>query len=179
VALDTAPTPFRWFDRALRSRCRGLVADAGDFELHFREALAEHQESEEVFERARTRLCFGERLLRAGRRREGREELRAAAATFEALGASPWADRAEGELGASGHRRRVEPREQAELSSRELQIALKVVQGLSNRDVGAALFLSAKTVEYHLSSVYRKLDIHSRAELVRRFAGQTFPGDSP
>ena len=76
-----------------------------------------------------------------------------------------------GELRASGERlRRREPDEAEQLTPQELQIAVHVAEGKSNKEVGAALFLSHKTVEFHLGRIYRKLDIHSRAELIKRFA---------
>jgi DNA-binding CsgD family transcriptional regulator len=153
-------------------RCSPRDAPGYDeFERHFRRSLELHPKGDDVFGRARTQLCFGERLRRAGRRVDAREQLRAALETFERLGPTPWADRARGELRATGERLRRREAHQAErLTPQELQIALQVAQGKSNREVGAALFLSHKTVEFHLGRVYRKLDIHSRAQLIRRFA---------
>ena len=123
------------------------------------------------FERARTELCFGERLRRARRRREAREHLRSARAAFERLAAEPWAARAATELRATGETvRRRDPAADEELTPQELQIAIHAADGRSNREIGAALFLSPRTVEFHLTRVYRKLNIHSRAELIRRFS---------
>jgi DNA-binding CsgD family transcriptional regulator len=168
--LVDAPLP-----SALAKRCRGLLAEADRAERHFEEALALHERVESPFALARTRLCYGERLRRAGRRVEAREQLRRALETFERVGAGPWAERARGELRASGETlRRREPFEAEELTPQELQIALQVAEGKTNKEVGAALFLSHKTVEFHLSRIYRKLDIHSRAELIRLYA--TEPG---
>jgi DNA-binding CsgD family transcriptional regulator len=159
------------FAPVLAARCAGLVADADDFEGHFRRSLELHPENDDVFGRARTQLCFGAGLRRAGRRVEAREQLRAARETFERLGAKPWEERASGELRASGQRlRRRETHEAEELTPQELQIAVRVAEGKSNKDVGAARFISHKTVEFHLGRIYRKLGIRSRAELVRRFA---------
>jgi DNA-binding NarL/FixJ family response regulator len=158
---------------ALAARCHGIVADRDDFERHFARSLELHPEGSHVFQRARTRLCLGERLRRAGRRVEARDELRAALETFERCGTQPWAERARMELRASGEKlRRRDPSEAEELTPQELQIALQVAEGRSNKEVGAALFLSHKTVEFHLGRIYRKLDIHSRAELIRQFAAQ-------
>ena len=85
------------------------------------------------------------------------------------LGARPWAERARIELRATGeHLRRRDPTTAERLTPQELQITLLVAEGLTNRDVGARLFLSPKTVEFHLTRIYRKLEIHSRSELVRR-----------
>jgi DNA-binding CsgD family transcriptional regulator len=165
--LASAPLP-----AALAARCRGLLAD-GD---HFEQAIALHEAVQSPFALARTRLCHGERLRRAGRRVEAREQLRAALETFERIGAKPWAERARGELRATGEtlRRRL-PHEAEELTPQELQIALQVAEGKSNKEVGAALFLSHKTVEFHLSRIYRKLDINSRAGLIRKFASEAVP----
>jgi DNA-binding CsgD family transcriptional regulator len=159
------------FAGVLAARCAGLVAGEDEFERHFRRSLELHPDDDDVFGRARTQLCFGERLRRAGRRIEAREQLRAALETFERLGAAPWADRTRGELRASGERlRRRQAHEAEELTPQELQIALQVAEGKSNKEVAAALFLSHKTVEFHLGRIYRKLGIQSRRELIRRFA---------
>jgi DNA-binding CsgD family transcriptional regulator len=154
-------------------RCRGLLADGDGFESHFLLALDLHAQAENPFALARTRLCYGERLRRAGRRVDAREQLRAALETFDRVGARPWAERARGELRTTGEKlRRREPHEAEELTPQELQIALQVAEGRSNKEAGAALFLSHKTIEFHLSRIYRKLGIHSRAELIRRFASE-------
>jgi DNA-binding CsgD family transcriptional regulator/tetratricopeptide (TPR) repeat protein len=166
--------------RPLLSRCNGLIAGDHDFNHHFERALALHRELPEPFEEARTRLCYGERLRRIGERRRAREELRAALATFEAFGAVGWATRAVEELRASGERlRRRDPDSAEQLTGQELQIALAVAEARSNRDVAAALFLSPKTVEWHLTRIYRKLDVSSRAELVRFFATGRVQGQPP
>jgi len=163
---------------AIVGRCRALLNGDG-FDAIFEQSIASHAKWDNPFERARTELCFGERLRRARRRREAREQLRSAAATFERLAAEPWAARAATELRATGETvRRRDRTADEELTPQELQIALHVSEGESNREIGAALFLSPRTVEFHLTRVYRKLNIHSRAELIRRFsAGQARPGD--
>ncbi len=156
---------------ALAARCRALLAEPDGFESLFEEALERHPEDAYPFEAARTRLAFGERLRRAGRRVDARERLRRALAGFEWLGAAAWAEQARQELAASGetHQRRdVESRDA--LSPRELQVADQVAQGRTNKQVAAALFLSPKTVEYHLKHIYGKLGIGSRGELIRLFA---------
>ena len=162
---------------AIVGRCRALLGGDG-FDAIFEQSIANHAEWDNPFERARTELCFGERLRRARRRREAREHLRSAAATFEQLAAEPWAARAATELRATGETvRRRDRTADEELTPQELQIALHAAVGESNREIGAALFLSPRTVEFHLTRVYRKLNIHSRAELIRRFsAGQASPG---
>jgi DNA-binding CsgD family transcriptional regulator len=162
----------RW-GAGIAARCRGLLADDDKFDSHFEEALELHRAVSDVFALGRSELCFGERLRRAGRRVEAREHLVEALETFERLDAEPWAERARRELRASGETlRRRKSWEEEELTPQELQIALQVADGKSNKEVGAALFLSHKTIEFHLSRVYRKLNMSSRAELIRRFAAE-------
>ncbi len=148
-------------------RADGLVAeDAGDAAERFEQALQHHQRTPDLFETARTRLVYGERLRRSGSRARAREQLRPAADAFQRLGARPWADRARAELQATGETvRRGDPSARDELTPQELQIALLLAEGRTTREAAAALFLSPKTIEYHLRHVYMKLDIHSREEL--------------
>jgi len=95
---------------------------------------------------------------------------------FEGLEAEPWILRTRRELRASGEKLgRRSPVQRDELTAQEGQIALQVAEGKTNKEVGAALFLSSKTVEFHLSRIYRKLDISSRAELIRRYAAEGLP----
>jgi DNA-binding CsgD family transcriptional regulator len=139
----------RWAQVAVL-RCRGLLADEDGFRAPFEEALALHAELPMPFELARTQLAYGERLRRAKARADAREPLRAALATFERLGAVAWSERAVAELRATGHAsgRRSESAS-SRLTPHELQVALLVSQGMTNREVAAALFLSPKTIEYH------------------------------
>jgi DNA-binding CsgD family transcriptional regulator len=155
--------------RAVACRGRGML-DAR-FEPHFHEALALHARSPTPLDAARTELAFGERLRRAGRRTEGRERLDRALRGFEAAGATAWARRAREEIAATGAGLpRRSRRSSDELSPREVQVAVAAAEGLTNREVAARLFLSEKTVERHLGSIYRKLGLRSRTELARRFA---------
>lgn len=152
--------------RALR--CEGLIAPPGEFAERFESAMSLHQETPDVFELARTRLAYGERLRRNRNRVLAREQLRAAAATFSALDARPWLARAVAELEATGETLRSgEPNTVEELTPQELQIAMMLASGRTTRETAAALFLSPKTIEYHLRHVYLKLGIHSREELAR------------
>ncbi len=161
--------------RALR--CQGLLAPETGFSGYFEQALRLHEQTPDVFEAARTRLAYGERLRRARNRIHAREQLRAAADAFERLDARPWADRARAELAATGEtRRRRDPSTIDELTPQELQIALLLTAGKTTRETAAALFLSPKTVEYHLRHVYQKLGIHSREQLAQTLATQTPPG---
>jgi len=125
-----------------------------------------HTRTPDAFERARTQLVYGARLRRTGQRVRAREQLRAAHATFEQLGASPWAALARTELAATGETaRRRDPATLDELTPQELNVALLLANGKTTREAAAALFLSPKTIEYHLRNVYRKLDISSREQL--------------
>ncbi len=158
--------------RALR--CQALLADDADLVPRFEEALARHAETSDAFETARTRLAYGERLRRARSRVLAREQLRQALATFEHLDAAPWAERARTELAASGERlRRRDPSTRDELTPQELQIAMLLAAGRTTREAAATLFLSPKTIEYHLRHVYLKLGIHSREELARVLVGSS------
>ena len=168
----------RWA-RAAAARCRGLLAPDEDFRGAFEAALALHDGLPMPFERARTLLALGERLRRAKQRAEAREPLTAALDAFERLGARPWAERARTELratgGQAGGRRAQAAAEQ--LTPHELQIAVLVAQGMTNREAAAALFLSPKTIEYHLGQIYRKLDVRGRAQLARLMAMELPEGE--
>jgi DNA-binding CsgD family transcriptional regulator len=158
--------------RALR--CQGLLAPDTAYASYFEQAILMHEQTPDAFEAARTRLAYGERLRRARNRVLAREQLRAALDAFELLGARPWADRARSELAATGEtRRRRDSATIDELTPQELQIALLLTAGRTTRETAAALFLSPKTVEYHLRHVYEKLAIHSRDELTRALSTQT------
>ena len=157
--------------RALR--CQGLLAPDASFAQYFEQALRLHEQTPDGFEAGRTRLAYGERLRRARNRMLAREQLRAAADIFEDLDARPWAARAAAELAATGETRRPrDPSTIEELTPQELRIALLLAAGRTTRETAAALFLSPKTVEYHLRHVYQKLGIHSREELEQALARQ-------
>jgi DNA-binding CsgD family transcriptional regulator len=154
---------------AAAERCAGILATNGWHE-HFERALELHQAVPTPFERARSELCYGERLRRGRRRSEAREHLRLAARTFDELEARPWAERARTELRASGERVRRRSSPMDTLTPQELAVARLVADGLKNREAAAALFVSEKTIEFHLASVYRKLGIRSRVALARLLA---------
>jgi DNA-binding CsgD family transcriptional regulator len=156
--------------RAVTLHGRALLADDPDeAERLFRASLAVHDEALRPFERARTELAFGEFLRRIRRRTDARAQLRAALDRFETLGAGLWAERARQELRASGERsRRRDPSTLDDLTAQEVQIAQLVAEGRTNRDVAAQLFLSPRTIDFHLRNVFRKLGISSRMELARR-----------
>jgi DNA-binding CsgD family transcriptional regulator len=160
-------SPAPW-PAAATARMRGLLAQGAAAEQHFEEALRCHAEAELPMEQARTRLLYGEHLRRARRRADARPHLRAALSTFEHLGAKPWAERARGELRATGETaRKRDPSTIDQLTPQELQIARFVSEGATNREVANKLFLSPRTVEYHLHKVFTKLGIASRGELAR------------
>lgn len=151
---------------ARAARCRGLVSGDDELDRHFLDALGLHDETPDVFETGRTRLAYGARLRRARQRLRAREQLRAAVAIFDQLGAAPWSDLASAELAATGETaRRRDPSTRSQLTPQELQIALLLAAGRTTREAAASLFLSPKTIEYHLRSTYRKLGISSRDEL--------------
>lgn len=149
--------------RALALRVRALVDD--DVEL-LRTALEAHAESHDAFEYARTRLLLAERLRRDRQRATARTHLLEAERIFAGLGAAPWLARTRAELRAAGGT--AEPAaDLTSLTPQEAAVAHQVASGLSNREIAQALFLSPRTVEYHLGSVYRKLGIRGRAALTR------------
>ncbi len=152
------------------ARCQGLLATGDSYRPHFERALKLHSQLGDSFATARTSLLFGERLRRSGHRAEARTHLRSALDAFVALGADPWSARCRSELRATGVTVRRHDSLMAELTPQELQVALKVVTGQTNREVAAALFLSPKTVEFHLAGVFRKLGVRSRTQLVGMFA---------
>jgi DNA-binding CsgD family transcriptional regulator len=157
-------------EEAAIQRCHGIVGDDSSFEASFQRALALHDADPFPFERARTELAYGERLRRVGQRKRARELLHAALVVFDDLGAGAWSARARSELAATGERLRSGTVARESLTPREMQVALAVAEGASNNEVAAVLYLTPKTVEYHLTRVYRKLGLRSRAELVRQFA---------
>jgi DNA-binding CsgD family transcriptional regulator len=159
--------------RSAAARCSGLLADDDAFPARFEEALATVGPDGNPFELARTRLAYGERLLRAGRQEPARELVRASLDGLERLQAAPWAERARAALASCGeiaHRRA--PRAVDLLTPQELQVVRLVAEGARNRDVAARLFLSPKTVEYHLRNTFRKLEVRSRTELIARLAAE-------
>jgi DNA-binding CsgD family transcriptional regulator len=160
-----APTDAR---RSLLARCDALLALRPPGEA-FTEA-ADLAGSLPPFQRARGELLQGEWLRRERKRTEARSHLRAAAELFRTLGTVRWAERAEAELRATGETaRRREPSAFDQLTPQELQIAGLATQGLTNRDIAAQLFLSPRTIEYHLRKVFTKLGIASRTDLIRHW----------
>ena len=144
----------------------GLLAEGETAHSLFREALTLHARSRRPFERALADLAYGEFLRRSRRRVDARSHLQAALDTFEQLNAGPWADRARLELRAAGRTaRRRDPSTLLQLTPQEIQVARFVARGLHTREVAAQLFLSTRTVDFHLRNVFTKLGISSRTEL--------------
>ncbi|MGZ5400868.1 MAG: helix-turn-helix transcriptional regulator, partial [Nocardioides sp.] len=151
---------------AALARCRGLLASGEDAVRHFEDALRADDQDTRPLERARIQLLLGETLRRSRHRAESRAHLRSAMGTFETLGADPWADRARSELRASGEALpRRDLTERQHLTPQELQIAQYAAAGDSNAEIAAKLFLSRRTVEYHLAKVYTKAGVSNRHQL--------------
>ena len=155
---------------AVAGRCRGLLAAAeGDLDaalVALEEAAVRHESVPVPFDRARTLLVLGVVRRRARRRKAAREALEQACDELERLGATRWLERGRAELTRLGGRAPSD----GELTPSERKVAALVAQGRTNREVAAELVLSEKTVESHLSHVYRKLGLRSRAELAHRYA---------
>jgi DNA-binding CsgD family transcriptional regulator len=150
-------------------RCRALLHDEAA-EEHYTAALRIYEQvgpDQRPFDRARTQLLYGEWLRRARRRTEARPRLAAALETFQRLGAEPWAARAGAELRATGRTLRRQDTSRAVLTPQEMQVVRLVAEGGSNQEVAAKLFLSPRTVGYHLYKAFPKLGVTSRTELAR------------
>jgi DNA-binding CsgD family transcriptional regulator len=162
---------------ALVSRSQALVNHGEGADEAFVSAIADFRRAGLPFEEARTRLLRGELLRRERRVREARRELRTAAAAFERMEAVPWARQATDELRATGAAVQPRPADPwASLTPQERRVAEAVAAGDSDRQVAAELFLSHRTVSYHLSSVYRKLGVTNRTALASRLADWTSAG---
>ena len=160
------------YPRAAVARSRGILArDLAEAGTWFARAHSAYHRQPMPFEQARTLLCEGEALRRARHPAASRPPLRRALAIFNLLGARPWEARAMIELAATGARAHARDSTSSSvldsLSSQELQVARAVGRGLNNVEAAAALFVSRKTVEAHLTRAYRKLGIRSRTELTR------------
>jgi DNA-binding CsgD family transcriptional regulator len=150
----------------IEARSRALLRESDEAELLYLDAVERLGRTRLRPELARAHLLYGEWLRRENRRIDARDQLRTAHDKFTAMGIGGFAERAERELLATGERvrkREAEAREQ--LTAQERQVARLARDGLSNPDIAARLFISARTVEYHLHKVFTKLGIHSRREL--------------
>jgi DNA-binding CsgD family transcriptional regulator len=148
------------------ARCRALLSDGQDAERWYREAVDRLSRTGFRPELARSHQLYGEWLRRERRRAEARAQLRTAHEMFDAIGMQAFAERARRELLATGEHVRLRTFDrQSELTPQEAQIARLARSGLSNPEIAAQLFLSARTVQYHLGKVFTKLDITSRRQL--------------
>jgi DNA-binding CsgD family transcriptional regulator len=150
------------------ARSRALLAPDAEAESLYQESIDHLGRSSAKPELARSHLLFGEWLRRQGRRRDAREQLRTAHDLFASMGIEAFAERARGELLATGERARkrtVDTNDQ--LTPQERQIARLVRDGARNQEIAAQLFISTSTVQYHLVKVFRKLGVTSRTQLAR------------
>jgi DNA-binding CsgD family transcriptional regulator len=154
--------------RGVEARSRALVAHGDAADTAFREAISALEQTQVRSELARTLLLYGEWLRRERRRTEARDHLRTAHSMLDAMGMESFAERARHELLATGEtaRRRSVSHTQ-ELTAQELLVAQLARDGLSNPEIGSRLFISARTVQYHLRKVFAKLGISSRTQLDR------------
>ncbi len=154
-----------------------LVAEGDAAHASFERALAIADATDRVppFLRARVRLSAGERIRRDGEARAARPRLHEALDAFTSMGATPWAERAARELRASGERvERVGGSSLDELTPQELQIARVIAEGATYKEAAARMYLSPKTIEYHLGKVYRKLGLRTGKELAGLFAREDY-----
>ncbi len=152
------------------ARCRALVSDD---ESDHRESIERLARSRAAFELARSRLVYGEWLRREHRRVDARDQLRAAHEAFSRFGAAAFGERARRELLATGETvRRSSPDTREALTPQEVQVARLAREGHTNPQIGAQLFISPRTVEYHLHKVFRKLGVSTRKELRAALAEQ-------
>jgi DNA-binding CsgD family transcriptional regulator/tetratricopeptide (TPR) repeat protein len=158
----------------VEARVRALLSDGEVAERCYRESIERLGRTRVRAELARSHLLYGEWLRRQGRRRDAREQLRTACDMLDAMGMAAFAGRARRELLATGETARVRTAPAARtagageaLTAQETQVARLARDGLSNPEIGARLFLSARTVKYHLSKVFTKLGISSRGQLYR------------
>lgn len=151
-------------------RCHALLSASQEAEQHYVKALEHHTTGTRPFEEARTQLLYGEWLRRNRRRSAAAVQLRAAAATFRRLNAATWLTRTETELTAIGARTADAPSLPDGLdvlTAQEAQVVRLAATGASNREIAAQLFLSPRTVGYHLYNAFPKLGVTSRTELTR------------
>jgi DNA-binding CsgD family transcriptional regulator len=165
VMAATAPSSTDW-GRGIQARCWALLSQGESAERLHREAIERLARTRRRPDLARAHLLYGEWLRRENRRVDARAELRAAHDQFASIGMEGFGERARGELLATGEKvrkRTVTTRDV--LTAQERQVARLAREGLSSPDIGARLFLSPRTVEWHLRNAFMKLGIHSRREL--------------
>jgi DNA-binding CsgD family transcriptional regulator len=165
LAARTSVVDTAWA-RGAQALADALTGPAESVEEHYRAAVEQFGATRLSLQTARARLLYGEWLRREGRRGDARDQLRAAHEAFTTMGAEGFAERAGRELAATGETvRKRAPGVREELTSQEAQIARLAVAGRTNPEIGAVLFLSPRTVEWHLRKIFTKLGISSRREL--------------
>ena len=165
-------------ESALAVAERAVAVAGDDAEAHFARASELHAGAVDPFAAARTAMAWGDALRRSGRRVESRELLEEARTGFERLGATLWEEQAASALARSGKVLRREATQRDELTPAELEVASLVSEGKRNKEIAGALWMSEKTVEAHLSRIYRKLGVRNRAELAARRPGPAALADS-
>jgi len=166
---QAAATGIGWA-AAVAARGRGLLAAEERYPDDFAQAIELHGDHD-LYELGRTLLCFGRRLRHSRRRAQARTQLRRALNAFAAVGAQLWAEQTRAELRVTGETTTAPPAgPTVSLTPQELHVALRVAGGATNKEAAAGLFISAKTVEFHLGNIYQKLGLRSRTELTRRMS---------
>ena len=160
----------------MEARCRALLSEGESAERLYREAIERLARTRRRPELARAHLLYGEWLRRENRRVDARVQLRAAHDQFASIGMEAFAERARGELLATGEKVRQRTAATRDiLTAQERQIAELARDGMSNPEIAARLFLSRRTVEWHLRNVFHKLEIRSRRDLARALPSSNTP----
>jgi DNA-binding CsgD family transcriptional regulator len=172
LSTSTSASGTEWA-LGIEAFARALQSDGKTAEHLYSEALDRLSRTRIRWALGRTHLVYGEWLRRENRRTDAREQLRIAHQMFTSMGADGFAERAAHELGATGERaRKRTPDTATQLTSRETQIAQLAGDGLSNPEIAAQLFMSRRTVEYHLHKIFTKLAISTRNQLHLALAGK-------
>jgi DNA-binding CsgD family transcriptional regulator len=164
---QASPTPAL---RGLDHQCRALLASDADAEAHYMQAIDQLAAADRPADLGRAHLLYGEWLRRQKRRRDARSQLHTAIGLFDRIEAPSFAKRARNELAATGEKvRERHVVAGVEMSPREAAVAQLAAAGHTNAEIGATLFISANTVDYHLRKVFGKLGVSSRRQLAERF----------
>jgi ATP/maltotriose-dependent transcriptional regulator MalT len=177
LSARTRVTPTEWV-LGIEARVRALLSEGDAAESRYRESIDRLGRTRVRAELARAHLLYGEWLRRQRRRAAAREQLRTAHDMLDMMGMEAFAERARRELAATGETARKRTVETSgQLTAQEAQVARLARDGLSNPEIGARLFISARTVQYHLSKVFAKLGISSRSQLDRVLPGDQDTGE--